>query len=58
MLDHGDDYDWSIVGEPSGRYLWVLSREPHPAPETLQMLGERVESAGYDRGPLRIRRQD
>jgi len=54
VLDHGDDYDWSIVGEPSGRYLWVLSRVPHPAPETLQMLRERVESLGYDRWALRI----
>ena len=30
VLDHGDDYQWSIVGEPSGRYLWILSRDPRP----------------------------
>ena len=26
VLDHADDYSWSIVGEGSGRYLWLLSR--------------------------------
>lgn len=58
VLDHGDDYDWSIVGEPSGRYLWVLSRTRHLAPEVAQALRERVEALGYDRWALRITRQD
>jgi apolipoprotein D and lipocalin family protein len=26
-LDHADDYTWAVVGEPSGRYLWILARE-------------------------------
>lgn len=30
VLDHADDYSWSIVGEPSGRYLWLLSRTATP----------------------------
>ena len=25
VLDHADDYAWSIVGEPSGRFLWILA---------------------------------
>lgn len=58
VLDHGEDYDWSIVGEPGGRYLWLLSREPRPAPATVQALFERVEALGYDRWALRITRQD
>lgn len=58
VLDHGDDYDWSIVGEPSGRYLWLLSREARPDPATLQTLLMRVEALGYDRWALRITRQD
>lgn len=58
VLDHGDDYDWSIVGEPSGRYLWLLSREARPAAGTLQALLQRVEALGYDRWALRITRQE
>ena len=48
IMDHADDYSWSIVGEPSGRYLWVLTREAHPSAETLTWLQERVKSLGYD----------
>ncbi|ODP38284.1 lipocalin [Sphingomonas turrisvirgatae] len=58
VLDHGDDYDWSIVGEPSGRYLWLLARDARPDPATLQALLMRVEALGYDRWALRITRQD
>jgi apolipoprotein D and lipocalin family protein len=57
VLDHGDAYEWSIVGEPSGRYLWVLSREARPAPAVTEALLKRVEAIGYDRWALRITRQ-
>lgn len=48
ILDHGEDYDWSIVGEPSGRYLWVLTRVVSPSEETLAFLEARVKALGYD----------
>jgi hypothetical protein len=35
VLDHADDYSWSIVGEGSGRYLWLLTRKP-PTPGRAQ----------------------
>ena len=48
ILDHADDYSWSIVGEPTGRYLWILSRHPQPGPERVEELIERVSTLGYD----------
>lgn len=57
VLDHGDEYEWSIVGEPSGRYLWLLSREAKPAPAVAEALLKRVEALGYDRWALRVTRQ-
>jgi apolipoprotein D and lipocalin family protein len=48
VLDHADDYSWSVVGEPSGRYLWILSREPTPAKGNVEALIERVRNMGYD----------
>lgn len=48
VLDHADDYQWSIVGEPSGRYLWVLSRDPRPSETLKAILRARVEQLGYD----------
>lgn len=48
VLDHADDYGWSIVGEPSGRYLWLLSRTAQPSPQTRDMILNRVRDLGYD----------
>ncbi len=48
ILDHSSDYSWSIVGEPSGRYLWLLSRSKFPSPEIRAKLIRRAEQLGYD----------
>ena len=57
VLDHAADYAWSIVGEPSGRYLWVLTRDPLPGAELRDALISRVRDLGYDIGMLRFTRQ-
>ena len=53
VLDHADDYSWSIVGEPSGRYLWLLSREARPSADRREALNARVRALGYDLSLLR-----
>ncbi len=53
VLDRAQDYSWSIVGEPSGRYLWVLSRDPRPPEAQYQALVARVAELGYDTRLLR-----
>lgn len=57
VLDHADDYSWSIVGEPSGRYLWILSRNPTPGQAQLDALIARARALGYDTSMLRITKQ-
>jgi apolipoprotein D and lipocalin family protein len=52
VLDHADDYSWSIVGDPSGRYLWLLAREARPEPSEVQALIDRAEALGYDTSML------
>lgn len=47
VLDHADDYSWSIVGEPSGRYLWLLARKPLQGAE-VEDLVSRASALGYD----------
>ncbi len=54
VLDHADDYSWSIVGEPSGRYLWLLARESSPGRAQLDALIVRAKALGYDTSMLRI----
>ena len=48
VLDRADDYSWSIVGEPSGRYLWLLSRNSRPDQATRAAIMERTKALGYD----------
>ena len=52
VLDRAEDYSWAIVGEPSGRYLWLLSREQTPAPDKVAALIARAGALGYDTGML------
>lgn len=48
VLDRAEDYSWSIVGEPSGRYLWLLSRTPQPPRQTRETIMNRARELGYD----------
>ncbi|AYG94926.1 lipocalin [Brevundimonas naejangsanensis] len=48
VLDRADDYSWSIVGEPSGRYLWLLSRAAQPPAQTRATILEHTKALGYD----------
>jgi apolipoprotein D and lipocalin family protein len=53
VLDRADNYDWSIVGEPSGRYLWLLSRKPDPSARVRKAIESRVRALGYDTSLIR-----
>lgn len=57
VLDHDDDYQWAIVGEPSGCYLWLLHREATPEPSQVSSLRQRAGALGYDLRKLRRTRQ-
>lgn len=53
VLDHADDYAWSIVGEPSGRFLWLLTRGADPGGAVREAVEARARELGYDLGLLR-----
>lgn len=57
VLNHAEDYSWSIVGEPSGRYLWLLSRAPILSAEQKNDLFGKMKALGYDLSLLRETRQ-
>lgn len=54
VLDRADDYSWAIVGEPSGRYLWMLTRTAEPDAATKMLLESRVKELGYDWSLVRL----
>jgi apolipoprotein D and lipocalin family protein len=41
-------YEYAVVGEPSRKYLWILSRTPSMDRGTYRGLLERIEELGYD----------
>jgi apolipoprotein D and lipocalin family protein len=47
VLDLAPDYSWSIVGEPEGRYLWILTREETLSPALKEDLRARAAALGY-----------
>ncbi len=47
VLERADDYSWSIVGEPEGRYLWVLTRAETITPEQRADFERRITALGY-----------
>ena len=57
ILDRADDYGWAIVGDGSGRYLWILAREPVPGEARVAALIERAKAMGYDVSILRRTQQ-
>ncbi|MEO8812944.1 MAG: lipocalin family protein [Caulobacteraceae bacterium] len=57
VLDHADDYAWSIVGGGSGRFLWLLSRVPAPPAAFRADLIRRAAALGYDPAAIRETRQ-
>ena len=55
IIDRAPDYSWSIVGEPSGRYLWLLSRTKSKS--ALATMTRRAKALGYDTSLLRVTAQ-
>lgn len=41
------NYEWTAVGVPSQKYLWIMSRNPHLPKETLDMIIKELDSKGY-----------
>ncbi len=41
------DYRWAVVGGPSRKYLWILSREPHMSQAQFDALRANAAARGY-----------
>lgn len=52
ILELGDDYDYTVVGHPSKRYVWIMAREPSMSPDRLRGIRDRLARVGYDVGRI------
>ena len=54
ILALGDDYEYSLVGEPEGRYLWLLSRDRILSDALIAEALEKARILGYNTKELRF----
>jgi len=47
------DYQWAIVGHPSRKYLWILSRSPQMDEALYDELLKLIADTGYDLGKIK-----
>lgn len=52
ILELSEDYEWALIGSSTDKYLWILSRTPHLAPEILSQILEKARLRGYDTNRL------
>ena len=54
IIDLARDYTWAVVGTPSRKYLWVLSRTPTLDPHVYNDILSRLPVKGYDPDRLQL----
>ncbi len=54
ILELGKDYEYAVVGDPSRRFLWVLSRTPVLDEPTYNEILARLPEKGYDPARLEL----
>jgi apolipoprotein D and lipocalin family protein len=52
IIDLGPDYEYAVVGEPSRKYLWILSRTPKMDDSIYADVLSRLAAKGYDASKL------
>jgi apolipoprotein D and lipocalin family protein len=48
ILDLDINYQWTVVGVPNQKYLWVMSRQPHMTDDLLLKILDRIKISGYN----------
>lgn len=47
VIELGDDYSYTVIGEPGRDYFWILSRKPTMDDATYQNILRRAEAKGF-----------
>lgn len=48
IIDLADDYSYALIGDPSAKYAWILSRTPNVTDEFLIRAEKKFKSQGYN----------
>jgi apolipoprotein D and lipocalin family protein len=58
VIDLADDYSYAVVGVPSRKYCWILSRTTTMSDEIYAGILERVKAKGFDITRFNVTSQD
>jgi len=58
IIDLGEQYEYAVVGHPTRKYLWILSRTPEMKEEVYQAILQRLEKQDYNTKKLIRTRQE
>jgi len=47
ILDLAEDYNYTVIGVPNRKYLWIMAREPSLSDSVYQNILGRVKQQGY-----------
>ena len=48
VIGLGDNYDWTAIGVPSQKYLWIMFRKAHPSQDQINEVINQIDSLGYN----------
>jgi apolipoprotein D and lipocalin family protein len=54
IIELDADYRFAVIGHPTRRYLWIISRSPSMARSTLASLLDRTRAKGFDLSHLQF----
>lgn len=52
IIELGNNYDYAVVGTPSRKYFWILSRTPSMSNATYEGIIQRAKQQGFDTGAV------
>lgn len=58
IIDLAPDYSYAVVGEPSRKYLWILSRAKKMEQPVYENIIERLKTMGYETNKLILSNQE
>ena len=58
VIDLAPDYSYAVVGEPSRKYLWILSRSTEIDESVRGEISDRLEAMGYETEKLIFTRHE
>jgi len=53
IIDLAEDYSYTVIGEPSRKFVWIMSRKPTLEDEKYESIIQKLSQVGYDASKIR-----